>query len=280
MEAFGEHLDTTDYNLILEQKLSLYTEYAPLAYIEWNLQFEVVEWNTMAEQIFGYRRSEALGRHAAGLIVPESARSGVDAVWSKLVQASGGAHNTNDNVTKSGQVIHCEWFNAPIRHRDGRVLGVASLVQDVTASRRAEAERLRLQDEIIHAQQAALAELSTPLIPINDQIVVMPLVGTMDSRRAQDVLDTLLRGVSSSNARVAILDITGVRVVDTQVANALIRAAQAVQLLGASVLLTGIRPEIAQTLVGLGVHMGGIVTRSTLQGGISYAMRHLSLEAQ
>ena len=111
------------------------------------------------------------------------------------------------------------------------------------------------------------------MIPISDDVVVMPLIGTMDSRRAQQVLETVLEGVASSHARVAILDITGVAVVDTQVANALMRAAQAVKLLGAQVILTGIRPEVAQTLVGLGVDLNGIVTQATLQSGIAFAMR-------
>ena len=119
---------------------------------------------------------------------------------------------------------------------------------------------------------AALAELSTPLIPISDDTVVMPLVGTIDSRRAQQVIEGLLVGIVETRAQVAILDITGVPVVDTQVANALLRAAQAVKLLGAQVVLTGIRPEVAQTLVGLGVDLTGIVTRSTLQSGIAFAL--------
>jgi rsbT co-antagonist protein RsbR len=148
-----------------------------------------------------------------------------------------------------------------------------SLLVDITERKRAEA-LLRQQiefEETIRVQNAVLAELSTPLIPISDQVMVMPLIGAVDSRRAQQVLETLLQGIASSGAQVAILDITGVPVVDTQVANALIHAAQAVKLLGAQVVLTGIRPEVAQTLVGLGADLGGIITRSSLQSGIAYA---------
>jgi rsbT co-antagonist protein RsbR len=122
-----------------------------------------------------------------------------------------------------------------------------------------------------HAAAAALEGLSTPLIPLSDTVMVMPLIGLMDSRRAQQVLDTLLHGVANAGAEIAIIDITGVSVVDTQVANVLVRAAQAVTLLDAQVMLTGIRPEVAQTLVGLGAELP-IVTRSTLQKGIEYAM--------
>jgi rsbT co-antagonist protein RsbR len=150
---------------------------------------------------------------------------------------------------------------------------LAVMLVDVTERKRAE-EALRQSialEETIQAQNAVLAELSTPLIPISDQIVAMPLIGSVDSRRAQQVIETLLQGIAASGAQVAILDITGVPVVDTQVADALIRAAQAVKLLGAQVVLTGIRPEVAQTLVGLGTDLRGIVTRSSLQSGIAYA---------
>ncbi len=160
----------------------------------------------------------------------------------------------------------------PLLDTDGQIIGILGMYEDITEQKQIETERARLQEQIIHAQQAALAELSTPLIPISDEVVVMPLIGTMDSRRAQQVLETLLEGIAMSHARVAILDITGVAVVDTQVANALIRAAQAVKLLGAQVILTGIRPEVAQTLVGLGVDLNGIVTQASLQSGIAFAM--------
>lgn len=128
------------------------------------------------------------------------------------------------------------------------------------------------QAAIIQVQRETLRELSTPLIPISDRVMIMPLIGTIDAPRAEQIMHTLLTGIAQHRARIAILDITGVLVVDTQVANGLIQAAQAVRLLGAEVVLTGIRPEIAQTLVGLGVDLQGIVTESSLQRGIMYAL--------
>jgi anti-anti-sigma factor len=135
-----------------------------------------------------------------------------------------------------------------------------------------EQERVRLQQEIIDMQELALRELSTPLLSVSDGVVVLPLVGSIDSRRARQVVETLLEGIIASKADTAILDITGVPVVDTQVAGALLQAAQGVRLLGARIVLTGIRPEVAQTLVGLGADLGEIVSRSTLQSGIAYAL--------
>jgi rsbT co-antagonist protein RsbR len=147
------------------------------------------------------------------------------------------------------------------------------VVEDITDRKLAEAAQRLVaeQQEIIRSQQESLLELSTPFIPITEQVMVMPLIGAIVSRRAQQVLESLLHGVASSRARMAILDITGVPVVDTQVANVLIQAAQSVRLLGAEVVLTGIRPEVAQTLVGLGVDLGAITTMSNLQRGIAYA---------
>jgi rsbT co-antagonist protein RsbR len=100
----------------------------------------------------------------------------------------------------------------------------------------------------------------------------MPLVGAIDSARIQQIMETLLEGISDHQAEIAILDITGVQVVDTQVADGMIRAAQAVRLLGAEIVLTGIGATMAQTLVNLGADMSNITTRGTLQGGIAYAM--------
>ncbi|GIV96984.1 MAG: hypothetical protein KatS3mg057_1641 [Herpetosiphonaceae bacterium] len=148
----------------------------------------------------------------------------------------------------------------------------ASVQQELAERVRAEQERSQLQEEIIRMQQSLLAELSTPLFPISDYVVVMPLVGAIDSNRARGIIEALLHGVQEHRARVAILDITGVPVVDTQVANALMHAAQSVRLLGAQVILTGIRPEVAQTMVGLGVELGSIITRGTLQDAIKFVL--------
>jgi PAS domain S-box-containing protein len=160
-----------------------------------------------------------------------------------------------------------------IRDESGNPQAFAAIIRDVSEQMRDEQERIALQEQVIQVQQVALRELSTPLIPLADGIVAMPLVGTIDSQRAQQIIEELLQGVSQNRATTAIIDITGVPVVDTHVAGALLRAAQAVELLGARVVLTGIRPEVAQTLVGIGVNLGRIVTRSTFQDGITYGLR-------
>src|SRR5262249_31714596 len=153
-------------------------------------------------------------------------------------------------------------------------------IRDISLQRELEIEQRSLQNQVIAAQQAVLQELSTPLINVTDEILIMPLIGSVDTSRAQAVLETLLVGVSERHAHTAILDITGVPVVDTQVADALLRAAQAVRLLGAQVIITGIRPEIAQTIVGLGMDLRGLATESSLQGGIARALKQTKRPAR
>jgi anti-anti-sigma regulatory factor len=162
----------------------------------------------------------------------------------------------------------------PMRDADGQITHILSAWKDISAEKQRALAEQQYKEEIIEQQTAALAEMSTPLLTISDTTVVMPLVGAVDSRRVAQLMDTLLQGVSASRASIVILDITGVAVVDTQVADAFIRASQAVGLLGAQVVLTGIRPEVAQTLVQLGVDLRSIITRGTLQDGIAYALRN------
>jgi CheY-like chemotaxis protein len=173
------------------------------------------------------------------------------------------------------QKIH-EELEARVERRTAQLARANAELQEQSAERqRAEQERARLREEMIHMQATMLREMSTPLIPLSDEIVIMPLVGTIDSNRAAQILDAVSRGVVSRGARFAILDITGVPEVDTYVASALIQAAQAVRLLGAEVVLTGIRSKVARSLAELRVDLSSIVTRSKLQGGIEYAQTRL-----
>ena len=197
-------------------------------------------------------------------------------------------------ATVDDRVVWTETTYVPIQDDDGTEYVVEFNI-DVTSqqrvkraieqSQRAEAENGRLQEEIIRMQEETLRALSTPLIPIAERVVVMPLIGIVNSARAQQVIETLLEGVMAHRAAVAILDVTGVPAVDAEGADGLIQAAQAVALLGAEVVLTGIRPEMARKLVELGTDLRGLVIQSTLQSGVEHALRrsagaHLSTLAR
>ncbi|UQA54912.1 PAS domain S-box protein [Polyangium aurulentum] len=233
------------------------------------LSLRILLANDAAGRIVGFDVKAQVGQMAAD-VFPGNIESGLAAAYTRIAE-SGGSLDMGE-----------------VAYDDARIQGIFSIkvvglpdrrvcvsFEDVTERRRTE-EALRqslIQAEVIRAQAAALAELSTPLIPIRDDVVVMPLIGTVDGIRAEQMLETLLSGVGSHGTRIAILDITGVAVVDANVANTIVRAAQAVKLLGAQVMLTGIRPEVARTLIGLDVDLGGIVTHGSLQAGIAAAFK-------
>jgi two-component system, cell cycle sensor histidine kinase and response regulator CckA len=128
-----------------QQKLRIHFEHTPLAVVEWDLQFRVTAWNPSAERIFGYSRQEAIGQHAS-FVVPVHFREHVEEVWIELLKQKGGVRSNNDNITKDGRVISCEWYNTPLVDESGRVLGVASLAQDVT-------ERVALEERLRQSQK-------------------------------------------------------------------------------------------------------------------------------
>ncbi|EGA88678.1 RsbR protein [Planococcus donghaensis MPA1U2] len=127
-------------------------------------------------------------------------------------------------------------------------------------------------ERTVSLQKIALQELSASLIPVFEKVSVMPLVGTIDTERAKLIMENLLEGVVKHRAEVVLLDITGVPVVDTMVAHHIIQAADAVRLVGAKCMLVGIRPEIAQTIVTLGINLNDFTTTSTLQRGVEQAL--------
>jgi rsbT co-antagonist protein RsbR len=189
--------------------------------------------------------------------------------------ARGDLHGTQDYrlVTRRGEVLHVHVRYSILRTETGEPIAWQAFSLDVTAQRQAEAARDQAQEQMIRAQADLLSELSTPLIPILEDVVVMPLIGRIDQQRAERVIETLLYGVASRRARTAILDLTGVPSVDLNVARALVRAAQATQLLGVELVLTGIRAEVARALCSFDVKLDGIATLTTLQSGVAHVLR-------
>lgn len=127
-------------------------------------------------------------------------------------------------------------------------------------------------EDTLEMQKLSLLELSAPLIPVFEGITVMPLIGSIDTTRAKLIMENLLNGVIKNRSKVVLIDITGVPIVDTMVAHHIIEASEAVRLVGATSILVGIRPEIAQTIVNLGIDLTKFPTKSTLQKGMQKAL--------
>ncbi|EIT67656.1 MULTISPECIES: STAS domain-containing protein [Hydrocarboniphaga] len=135
----------------------------------------------------------------------------------------------------------------------------------------------RSREDVINRQQQDLLEISTPVVKLWDGILALPVIGTLDSARTQVVMETLLQRIVETEAELAIIDITGVPTVDTLVAQHLLKTVTAIRLMGADCIISGIRPQIAQTIVHLGVELGAVATKATLADAFALAMKRVGL---
>ncbi len=136
------------------------------------------------------------------------------------------------------------------------------------------------RERVIRQQQEAIRELSTPVLPVRERLLILPIIGVIDPQRARQLTEQLLRGIRANRAKVVVIDITGVAAMDAAVANHLVQTVDASRLLGATVIVTGLSPEIAQTLVNIGVELGKMNTVGDLQGGIEQAERLLGYKVE
>jgi anti-anti-sigma regulatory factor len=155
------------------------------------------------------------------------------------------------------------------------------MIDDLIEANKVSEERMAKLQAVVEEKERLLKtvrELSSPVIRVWENVLVMPLVGAIDSARATRIMEDLLNGITKRQAEIVIIDITGVPVVDTRVANHLIQTIKAAGLLGAKCVVVGISSEVAQSLISLGVDLSGVITRSNLQAGIRYAMEMAGLE--
>ncbi|WP_437668518.1 PAS domain-containing protein [Sorangium sp. So ce131] len=251
-----------------EERLNYVLEMLPEGYWDYNIVTNEVMYSERWCESLGYAPGE-LAPHVdswVNLLHPDDVQRVMDAAFG-YIEGRYPAYDCETRLRmKNGKYRwNIDRGRIVARDADGKPLRMVGMEIDITERKQAEL--------VIEEQSKRLRDLSTPLIPITDRVVVMPLIGLVDAQRAEQVLSTLLEGLSRTQASVAILDVTGVSLIDSHVASVLVNAAKAVQLLGAQVVLTGLRPDVAKTLVRLDIPWGNIVMRGTLQAGIAYATR-------
>jgi DNA-binding response OmpR family regulator/anti-anti-sigma regulatory factor len=186
----------------------------------------------------------------------------------EIEQAKGQLSQLNEALRRSNDALVQE-----ATHREEALREATErLSLELAERQRADQQRAVLREEIIAVQRATLIEMSTPLIPITRRIMVMPIIGAMTEERAEQLLETALRGVHAHGASVVIIDVTGLKAMDANVADSLVKAGRALRLLGAQAVITGVRPALARTLLAASVEIASLVTRGTLEGGIAYAL--------
>jgi len=231
----------------------------------------IIAINSLALEAFGYEKSEIIGEHVERL-VPERYRGNHvhhrKGYFNSPHPKEMGAGRDLSGLRKDGIEFPVEIGLKAFETDDG-VVAMATII-DITERRRLEA--------LIKRQREDLMELSTPVIHLWEGILVLPIVGTLDSERSRVMVEQLLQALSESNCSIAIVDISGVPTVDTLVAQHLMKAIDASRLMGGECIISGIRPEIANTIVNLGLDLSKVKTKSTMSKALQDAFTILKLK--
>ena len=253
---------------LLQTLVDTVTDYAIILLDE---KGTVLTWNSAAERLKGWKANEIIGQSFTRFYPPEDLSRGKTEMELKTARETGRFEDEGWRVRKDGSRFWANVVITALRDKEGRLVGFGKVTRDLSERRQAE-EKLRKQTEEI-------MEMATvPVVQVWEGIVLVPLIGMLDSQRTQQLMERLLHRVTETVSPIAIIDITGVPAIDTQTAQHLIETISAVRLLGADVILTGVRPIIAQTLVHLGIDLANVITRSSLAAGLRMAFELLELK--
>ena len=240
--------------------------------------------NPAFTEILGYSEEELLSQPFLNFIHPDDVDPTNQVVAEQLKKGKVVVAFENRYRHKEGGYRWLRWVSRP----DPETGTIYAVAHDITDQKKTEQELREHRDDLekmveertqkIREQTEEILELSTPTMQVWDGILVAPLIGTLDSRRTQRFMEVLLTAIVDTGSEIALIDLTGVPTIDTQTARFIIETIEAVRLLGADVILTGVRPSIAQTLVHLSIDLSGITTRSSLGSGLRVALKSLSLE--
>lgn len=271
--AIGEKLGSEQDYRLLVQSVKDY------AIIMLDPDGRVATWNDGAQQTKGYLPEEIIGKHFSTFYPAEDVANGKPELELKVAETEGRFEDEGWRVRKDGSRFWANVVVTPLRGSDGVLRGYGKVTRDLTERKKAEEAlaQAAAADAVARRAQEIL-DISTPIVQLWEGVVLAPLIGSLDSQRTQQLMEKLLQGIVETRSPVALIDITGVPAIDTQTARHLVETMSAVRLLGAEVILTGVRPAIAQTLVHLGIDLAGVTTRSSLAAGVRAAMDMLHLQ--
>jgi rsbT co-antagonist protein RsbR len=242
-------------------------------------QHRWIAFNESFCRLLGRLAAEILGRSDPDFFPPEQ----VEVFWTMddALFQSGEPNDNEELVTRADGAVHTIWTRKfPLKDGAGEVIGLCGIISDLTHTaiqtriERAEraAREYEEQRRVLEAQNALIDALAVPMVEVWSGILLVPLVGEISARRAGRVLERLLEAIVRTGAETVIVDVTGVPVVDAQVAGHLVRTVQAAALLGATSVLCGIGPDVARTLVALEVDLGRVITRGSLKDALEQAI--------
>jgi rsbT co-antagonist protein RsbR len=222
-------------------------------------------WNKGAESLKGYQAHEVIGKHVSIFYPEEDVRADLASRELDTANRTGRFEFEGWRVRKDGTRFWANVILTPVRDDAGEHIGFVKVARDL--SERIERQRL------LEKQRDEILELSTPVIQVWDRILALPVVGTLDSQRAAHLTENLLQKIASDEAEFVIIDISGVPMIDTQVAQHLLKTVQGARLMGSESIISGVRPETAQAMVHLGIDIGTLRSRATLRDALQLALR-------
>ncbi|HDN9022223.1 PAS domain-containing protein [Aeromonas salmonicida] len=249
--------------------------------VEFSLDGTILDANPRFLDIVGYRLEELKGQHHRLLVDPDYAQSADYRTFWETLRRGEFLAGEFCRLGKQGQEVWIQGSYNPVLDLNGKPSKIVKFATDITAQ--VEQHR-QLKRAMVEAEEAArvreelhksLQEMSTPVTPIWDGILLLPLVGIIDSMRTADVMNKSLTKIAETRARVFVLDIAGVATVDTGVANQLIKITKATQFMGCEAIISGVSPAIARTMVELGVSVGDVRTTATLRDAFEIALKRV-----
>jgi rsbT co-antagonist protein RsbR len=270
-QVVGFGMVVRDLTALREQSLTLrgleqlVNSIADFEVIRFDCDGLVRSWNPGAQKLTGYASEEVIGHHISMFYTEDDARS--DLLDREMASADrdGSVEAEGWRIRKDGTRFWANIVLSPIRDDHHNVVGYVKVARDLTERRE--------QDQLVQQQRDEILELSTPVIQVWDKVLILPLIGTLNSARAARLTESLLQRIAADQAEVVILDISGVPGIDSGVAQHLLETAEAARLMGTASILSGVRPDTAQSMVHLGIELGDLHSRASLKDALQLALR-------